>query len=138
MSRPDENAKEATCGQEMAESAEVPLRWQALMDHVAANMEAHAASVGTGTPAAAREHAAIRAVAREYRAMAAAAGRAAQAMWAMRDLPAVPHDARKLDRAAQLRWMRRKIEMQRAFAALLARHAEDSEAALAGMEREAR
>jgi hypothetical protein len=73
-------------------------------------------------------------VAREYRAMAAAAGRAATAMRAMKDLPGVPHDRSKLDRPAQAAWMRAKIKMQRQFAATLLRHAEDSEKALSELE----
>lgn len=125
---------EQTCGQEMAASAEVPLQWQALMTHVASNMEAHASWVGTGSPAAIQEHQAMLRVAGEYRAMAAAAGRASAAMRAMRDLPPAPHDPEKLDRAAQVRWMRTKIAMQREFAALLERHAQESEAALVEIE----
>ena len=122
---------EQTCGQEMAASAEVPLKWQALMSHVATNMEWHADWVGLASPAAQREHDALLRVAGEYRAMADAAGRAAAAMEAMRPLEAAPHDPSRVDRAAQARWMRAKIEMQRDFAGLLLRHAEDSEAALA-------
>jgi hypothetical protein len=121
---------EQTCGQEMAVSAEVPLRWQALMDHVAGNMDAHATWVGTATPAAKQEHDALRRVATAYRAMAWAAGSAAQAMQAMKDLPPAPHDPAKRDGAAWASWMREKIRLQRELAALLERHAADSEHAL--------
>ena len=122
---------EQTCGQEMAASAEVPLQWQALMDHVAANMDAHATWVGTATAAAKQEHDALRRVAAAYRAMAWAAGSAAQAMHAMRDLPPAPHDPHKRDGAAWAAWMREKIRMQRHLAATLERHAAESEHALA-------
>ncbi len=126
------HAHEDTCGQEMAASAEVPLRWQALMDHVATNMDAHATWVGTSTPAAKHEHDALRRVAAAYRAMAWAAGSAAQAMLAMKDLPPAPHDPARRDAAAWAAWMREKIRMQREFAALLEQHAAASERAMAG------
>lgn len=122
---------EQTCGQEMATSAEVPSRWQALMDHVAGNMDAHATWVGTATAAAKQEHDALRRVAAAYRAMAWAAGSAAQAMLAMKDLPPAPHDRAKRDDAAWAAWMREKIRLQRELASLLERHAAESEHALA-------
>lgn len=128
-----EQTSEQTCGEEMAASADVPRRWEALMNHVATNMEWHAAWVGVASPAATREHDALLEVAGAYRAMASAAARAAAAMEAMKDLPPAPHDPSRIDRAGQARWMRDKIEMQRAFAALLVRHAEESEQALAEM-----
>jgi hypothetical protein len=118
----------------MAASAEVPERWGALMRHVAGNMDAHAAWVGSGSPPSRRERAAMLRVARAYRAMADAATRAAAAMKAMRELPAAPHDPARLDRAALASWMREKIRMQLEFAALLTRHAEASERALAGLD----
>lgn len=115
----------------MATSAEVPLRWQALMDHVAANMDTHATWVGTATAAAKQEHDGLRRVAAAYRAMAWAAGSAAQAMLAMKDLPAAPHDPAQRDAAAWAAWMREKIRMQRALATMLEQHAAASERALA-------
>jgi hypothetical protein len=125
---------EQTCGQELAAAAEVPQKWGELMKHVATNMEWHAGWVGTASPAARREHEALLRVMREYRAMADAADRAAIAMRAMRDLAPTPHDAAKLDRAAQARWMRAKIQMQRDFAAIITRHASESEKALAELQ----
>lgn len=133
MSTDDDD--DQTCGQELAASAEIPEKWQALMDHVAANMEAHAAWVGTASGAAQREHQAMLRVAAQYRAMAAAAGRAATEMRTMKDLEAAPHDPRGIDRPAQARWMRAKIEMQRELAAVIIRHADESERALAELER---
>jgi len=126
---------EQTCGQELAAAAEVPLKWQALMDHVAGNMEAHAAWVGTEPGTAQREHEALRRAAAAYRAMAAAAGRAAAELQAARDLEPAPHDPARLDRPALARWMRAKIAMQRDLAAVLERHAQESEAALAAPDR---
>jgi hypothetical protein len=126
---------EQTCGQEMAASAEVPRKWQELMNHVATNMEWHATWVGADSPAAKNEHDALLRVAAEYRAMANSAGRAASAMAAMNDLAPARHDPSKVDRGNQTRWMRTKIKMQRDFASLLSRHAEDSEKALAETQR---
>jgi hypothetical protein len=96
-------------------------------------MEAHEAWVGTRSAAASREHHALRAIAAEYRAMADAAGRAAPAMEAMRDVPPAPHDPARLDASALRQWMREKVRLQRELAALLLRHAEESDAALAAM-----
>jgi hypothetical protein len=101
------------------------------MNHVATNMEWHARWVGSESTAAKTEHEALLRVARAYRAMADAASRAAAAMIAMNELPPAPHDPSQVDRAAQAAWMRAKIQMQRDFAALIARHADQSEAALA-------
>lgn len=127
--------EEPTCGQEMAASAEIPRRWQALMNHVALNMELHAAAVGSGSAANRDESAAMLVVAREYRSMADAAARAASAMTAMADLAPASHDPSGIDLPSLARWMRLKVAMQRELAALLIRHAEESEAALTQMER---
>jgi hypothetical protein len=134
MSDPKASMTEQTCGQELAASAEVPRKWQELMNHVATNMEGHATWVGTDSGAAKAEHAALLRVAGEYRAMASAAGRAATAMKAMKDLAPAAHDPARLDRLGQARFMRAKIQMQREFARLLTRHAEESEKALAELE----
>jgi hypothetical protein len=125
---------EQTCGEELAASAEVPEKWAALMAHVAANMEAHATWVGSGTEPARREQAGLLHVAAAYREMAAAGARAAAAMRAMKDMPPTPHDPAKIDRPALAAWMRAKIAMQRDFAALVTRHANESERALAALE----
>jgi hypothetical protein len=127
-----DEAAESTCGEEVAASAEVPDAWRDLMRHVAINLEAHAAWVGTASPAARQEHDGLRRVAAAYGEMAAAADRACEVMRAMRAVPAAPHDPARRDRAAFLAWMRRKIELQRAFASMLDRHAAESERALAG------
>lgn len=120
----------ATCGEELAVSAEVPEAWRDLMRHVAINLEAHARWVGTATPAARAEHEGMLRVAAAYRDMAEAAERAAALMRSMRALSAATHDPAAFDRAAFADWMRAKIDRQRALAALLERHAEMSERAL--------
>jgi hypothetical protein len=122
--------EEPTCGQELAADAEVPAALGALFRHVADNMDAHARWVGGATPPARREQDALADVANRYRAIASAAEGAAAAMAALRELRPVPHDPARLDRAALAAWMRAKIEKQRAFAALILRHAADSDAAL--------
>ena len=52
-------------------------------------------------------------------------------MRAVRDLPAAPHDPAGRDAGKFVPWMQRKIELQRAFAELILRHARESEAVLA-------
>jgi len=129
MSEPDENGA-STCGAEVAASAEVPEAWRDLMRHVAINLDAHAAWVGTASPAASAEHDGLRRVAAAYRDMADAADRAVAVMRSLRALPAAPHDPAAFDSAAFASWMRDKIARQRALAALLERHAEGSARAL--------
>jgi hypothetical protein len=112
------------------------------MAHVAANMETHATWVregadsgsDSGADPARLERAGLLRVAAAYREMAEAGARAALAMRAMKDLPPAPHDRAKVDRAALARWMRAKIAMQRDFAALIGRHADESERALAELD----
>jgi hypothetical protein len=125
-----EEAAEKTCGEEVATSAEGPEAWRDLMRHVAINLEAHAAWVGSGSPAAREEHDGLRGVAAAYLEMAAAADRACAVMRAMRGVPAAPHDPARRDGAAFVAWMRRKVELQRALASMLERHAAESERAL--------
>jgi hypothetical protein len=120
------------CGAELGDAAIVPERLAALMSHVAENLEAHAGWVGVETPAAAAEHEGLLRLAADYRAIAAAALRTAATMRGLRDLEPAPHDPARWDRAAFLQWMRRKIELQRAFAQLLLEHAEVSERILSG------
>jgi len=130
------SADEPTCGEEIATDAEVPAGLARLFFHVVENVEAHARWAASG-PDGQREHDGLMAVAGEVRAMAAAAERAAEAMRAMRDVPATAHDPRRFDRAAFLRWMHAKIDLQLEVAALLQRHAELSKQALAAMRGEA-
>ncbi len=100
------------------------------MRHVALNLEVHASWVGTASPAARAEHEGVLRVAAAYRDMADAAERAAVLMRSLRELPAAPHEPAAFDRAAFADWMRAKIDRQRAFAALLERHAAVSARAL--------
>jgi hypothetical protein len=132
--------EDQTCGQELAAGAEVPKRWSDLMRHVAQNIEAHArwvyesnAAGASLSDAATGEHDGLLRVAREYRAMADAADRAADAMRAMCDVPVAPHDPARQDRAALAGWMASKIVIQRELATLLNSHADASERMLASM-----
>jgi hypothetical protein len=103
-----------TFGQELAAGAEVPEKWRDLMRHVAGNMEAH------GLPR----------LALAYRAMADAADRAAREMRAMADITEARRDPARGDLGELVRWMERKVEMQRELAGLLVRHAQESEGVL--------
>ena len=121
-----------TCGAEVAGDAVVPERLALLMQHVADNMEAHARWVGTSTAAAHAEHDALLKLADDYRRIATAATEAVTTMRGMRDLMPAPHDPALLDRQAFTQWMRKKIDIQRAFAHLILEHTETSERILAG------
>ena len=125
---------DATCGQELARDAEIPELLSELWELVATNMVVHAKWVGTSSPEAAAEHDSLTHVAREYRSIAAAAERAATLMKSMHDQPPAPHEPSRLDRPAQARFMRRKIELQLRLADLLTSHAEASRSALVELE----
>jgi len=126
--------EEMTCGQELAQGADVPELVGQLWEHVAGNLVTHAKWVGTATPAAAAEHDCLSHIAREYRAIAAAAERAAAIMKSMDVLEPALHDPARIDRPAQARFIRHKIELQLQLADLLVRHAEASRSALAELE----
>jgi len=121
-----------SCGEELAESALVPERLAELFAHVAENLDKHAEWVGTESEAARREHAGMLEVAADYRAIAHAATHAARTMRSLATLPAAPHDPARWDQSAFAAWMRRKVELQRAFAQLIQEHADASERALHG------
>jgi hypothetical protein len=123
--------EELTCGQELAQNAEVPEAIGALMTIVALNLEAHARWVGGATPDAKREHEAMLAVASAYRAIGAAGSEAGRLMRSFEHLTAVPHDPAGRDVQAFASWMRAKMELQRKVGNMLLAHAELSEAALA-------
>lgn len=125
---------EATCGQEMAQSAEIPALLSELWAHVAGNMIAHAKWVGTDTPEASAEHDALTHLASEYRCIAAAAERAAAIMKSMHDLPPPRHDPTQLDRKEQAHYLRHKVELQLRLADLLVSHADESRSAIAELE----
>ncbi len=118
------------CGKELSESAVVPALFAHLFAHVAENLDAHAAWVGGASPSAEREQQALRGVAEHYRAIAYAGHAAATFLRGLATLDPAPHDPTAWDRVAFSRWMTRKIELQRALAALLLEHAEASERAL--------
>ena len=119
-----------SCGAELAESAIVPEKIAELMQHVASNLEAHAAWVGDAVDAARQEREALLSVAEGYRAIASAGFSAAARMRGLAELPPAPHDPALWDRVAFARWMREKVVMQRALAQLLLEHAEVSERVL--------
>ncbi len=116
-----------TCGTELAGDAVVPEQLASLMLHVADNMEAHARWVGTETVEAQAEHDALVKLAADYRQIATAATQAVATMRGMRNLKPARHDSAHWDGQSFTRWMRKKIDMQRAFAHLLLEHAEASE-----------
>jgi hypothetical protein len=121
-----------SCGKELSEDAVVPEQLAALMRHVAENLEAHARWVGKLSVEARAEHAALLKLAGDYGQIAAAATQAAATMRGMRDLAPAPHDSAVWDRDAFMLWMRKKIDLQRAFAQLVLEHAEESERVLTG------
>lgn len=122
-----------SCGAELAEDAVVPEQLAKLMGHVAENMDAHARWVGTATPEAEQEHLWLLKAAEDYRGISRAALRAAATMRSMASLEAAPHDPARRDHAAFTEWMRKKLELQRAFAGLLLAHADVSERVLASL-----
>ena len=131
MTEPEKNGT-PTCGEEVAASAEVPEAWRDLVRHVAINLEAHAAWVGSRSPAAREEQDGLRRVAAAFRDMADAAERAVALMRSLHALSPAEHDRTTFDHGGFVAWMREKIERQRALAALLERHAAAAAAAIEG------
>jgi len=121
---------EDTCGQELAAGAGVPEQLGALFKHLAENLRDHATWVGTTTAEAKREHDAMLATAESYDLISAKSEQAAAAMRALEKLPAVPHDASKLDRQKLADWTKKKIELQGKLASVLLAHAEQSQRVL--------
>ena len=121
-----------SCGEELAESAIIPEKLAALMEHVAKNMVAHAEWVGVEGDACRAEHRALLDVAAGYRAIAASASKAATTMRALGELEPATHDPAAWDRAAFATWMQHKIALQTELAQLLLAHAAASKAALSG------
>jgi hypothetical protein len=116
-----------TCGEELAEGAIIPEQVAELFAHVAHNLRAHARWVGKGSPEAAREHAAMTAVADGYEAISAEAQRVCNLMRNLQHLPPAPHDPDTLDRPGLALWMQEKIELQRKLSRLLSEHADQTE-----------
>jgi hypothetical protein len=124
---------EQTCGQELAESAVVPEQIAQLLVHVAANLRAHAGWVGTHSVEAAAEHAALLAVADGYEGISAEAQRVCNLMRTHAGLAPAPHATERMDQAALVSWMEKKITLQRRLADLLYEQAQASEFVLQQM-----
>jgi len=123
----------ASCGQELAASAEVPAAVARLFAHVALNLRGHAAWVGGESQPACAECDALLRVALDYERIAAAAEQAARHMRTCAVLEPAAHDPATLDRSALRSWMQTKLALQRALADLLLAHAQVSESALADL-----
>lgn len=123
--------QEASCGQELAASAEIPDTFGRLLRHVAVNLRAHARAVGQASPEASLEHAALLRVASGYEEIADAAARTAKFMLTLATLPPVLHDGEALSSDDFVDWMATKIALQRKLGGTLLEHAEQSESALA-------
>jgi hypothetical protein len=119
-----------SCGKELAEGAVIPEQVAVLFAHVAFNLREHAKWVGVASSEAAREHAALIAVADGYEAISAEAQRVCNFMRTLASLPAAPHDPEQQDRRAVAAWMQTKLAVQRNLAKLLNEHADQSERAL--------
>jgi hypothetical protein len=119
-----------TCGKELAAGAIIPEQVAELFAHVAYNLRQHAKWVGGDSPEAAREQAAMIAVADGYEAVSAEAQRICNLMRTLVDLPPAPHDPQAQDRQALADWMQTKVVIQRKLAKLLNEHADQSERAL--------
>jgi hypothetical protein len=123
---------EASCGTELAASSDIPEQFGSLFAHVAQNLRAHASWVGDGGTECKREQEALIAAAAAYESVASVCARTAELLRSFATLPPAFHDVNQWDRTAWEGWMRTKIQIQRALAATLTEHADQSEEALAG------
>jgi hypothetical protein len=128
-------ASDESCGQELSTDAEVPQLLAKLFEHVAGNMARHARAADTSARNGRRERDALVTIAADYGSIASAATRAARTMKSMAGAGPAEHDRTKLAGPDQAKWMREKIALQRALAAMLVEHARRSQAVLVELER---
>ena len=90
--------RQPTCGEGLAANAALPRLFGDVLEGIAANLEAHLASLDARDPAARDERAAYEALATEHLALGRALGDLARHMASYRDMPMAPHDEAALAR----------------------------------------
>ncbi len=123
--------KTEDCGAMMKQLSALPTKFAELMNNVAGGMAAHADWVGMNKDAASQaESAAMKKIAADHKELANQATKTAADMNAA--LAPAPHDMSKMDpKAAE--GMAQGAKLEREMAALMIKHAEDTEKTLQSM-----
>jgi uncharacterized protein YndB with AHSA1/START domain len=103
-----------TCGQGVAQHADLPAKIARVFATLAETLEGHRAMIVKGTGAAAKEDDAYRDLAKRYRELAELTSSAAAAMESYRDLPPVEHDESAYgeeQRSAFERWVEAQSDL---------------------------
>jgi hypothetical protein len=125
----DAEAGQPTCGQGLAEHAELHARLGTLLSGMAGNLEAHLAAVGPDTSSR-PEREAYESLLATHRRLAAELGALADEMAGYRDLPMAEHDMQKMASAEAVRALHAFLEAERETADWLSRSAAALESAL--------
>ena|SRR5688572_11080530 len=121
-------AKEENCGAMMKSLVPLPTKFAELMTAVADGQTAHANWVGMSKdPKATAEATAVKKIADDHRALAAAAKKTAADMEAASTLQPVAHDKTKMDPKAMQDSMTKQIALEREMANMMLKHADESE-----------
>jgi hypothetical protein len=121
-------AKEENCGAMMKQTAALPKKFAELMTAVTDGMTAHANWAAMNKdPKSQAEAAAMKKIADDHRALAAAATKAASDMEAAGTLQPAPHDRSKMDPKAMADQMTKQIALEREMANMMLKHADEGE-----------
>ncbi len=119
------------CGAMMKQMAALPNKFSELMTAIADGQAGHAAMLTGKDAASVAEAAAMKKVAQDHRDLSAAAKKAATDMEAMGTLAAVPNEP-KPD-AKGLEMMQKGATLEKEMAAMMVKHAEETEKMIAQM-----
>jgi hypothetical protein len=111
---------EPTCGQGLAAHSTIPAKLAALVDGVAANLEAHMPSLDTSDEASAAELEVYERIAAQHRAIAEALRGTSAEMSGARDLPMGRHDDQKLASPEAVEAFQQLVGIEEDVAATLA------------------
>jgi hypothetical protein len=123
------DVQQPTCGQGLAEHAELHVRLAALLAAMAGNLEAHLAAVGPDSSSR-PEREAYESLLATHRRLAAELGALADEMTGYRDLPMAEHDMEKIASAEAVGALQAFLAAEREAADWLSRSAAALESAL--------
>lgn len=121
-----------TCGQMMAEKADLPAKMSEVMTSVADMMDAHA-KLMTGSKEAKQEAAAFTKMAKEHRDLATRFKKTSDGMKKMGDLPAAEHDMAKMKADPKVQAsMKAMLQSHKDMIALMQREVAEMEKMMGG------
>jgi hypothetical protein len=130
--------KTENCGAMMKSLVPLPTKFAELMQAVTDGMTAHANWIAQGKdPAAKAEAAAMKKIALDHQAVMNDVKKAAADMEAAGTLQPAPHDMSKMDPKQMGEMMMKQATLEREMAALMVKHADDTEKAVKEMSKAA-